>query len=115
MNDLVSQKIQIIKDELKNCCTGNVPKNIAENDHAPVEPPPTINDIITIVNRMHNGTSPVHYRINIELIKYGPVELMEIIHIIISRVWSSNVIPIDWLAGNNSNTNPQNPYTQRHR
>lgn len=85
-------------DELKKCCTGTAVQVIPENDHSPVSPPPTINDIMNIIHKMHNGTSPGQDRINIELLKNGPPELIELIHVIICRAWCTNIIPAEWLT-----------------
>lgn len=85
------------ENELRQFCAGEFTRNIPENDHFPVEPPPTLEEIRRTINTMHNSTAPGKDRINIELIKYGPPELLALIHLIITKAWCSNKIPSDWL------------------
>lgn len=89
--------IQNWDDELKLYCNGSRVRSIPEADHCPVEPPPDVSDIAAIVSKMNNGTAAGQDRLNIELIKSGPPELIEAIHMVIVKAWSSNLIPASWL------------------
>lgn len=44
--------------ELRNASIGTPPENIAEDDFVPLGPPPTVNDVLIIIQSMKNGTSP---------------------------------------------------------
>lgn len=85
------------ENELRTTCKCKPPENIPESDFFPLTPPPDIDQIAGIVQSMRNGTAPGPDRLNIELIKFGPFELMRLIHLVISKAWISNDIPTDWL------------------
>lgn len=83
--------------ELKQYCDGTRPQHVNETDQIPVGPPLTIPEIESIINSMHNNTSPGQDRLNIEIIKYGPAEIIELIHEVITQAWTTNSIPPEWL------------------
>lgn len=82
---------------LKESCNGSPSTLMSEPTHIPIGPPPTIEDIENITQQMHNGTAPGIDKINIELIKNAPSELLELIHQIIVNTRNSNVVPNEWI------------------
>lgn len=95
----VSKRITISQWDLdlRKSCVGTPPANILEDDYIPMGPPPTITDIEAIIQRMRNGTAPGQDHIPPELFKFGPPELFEIVRVLLSRAWCTNVIPDSWL------------------
>lgn len=47
---------------------------------------------------MKNGTSPGPDHLQAELFKNAPAELIELLRIVIERVWTTNIVPADWLT-----------------
>lgn len=85
------------EDELRKYCREKPPGLIPEIDYCPLGPPPTTQQIREILLRMRNGTSPGQDRLNIEMFKCGPDELIEMLQLTLSRAWLTNVIPSEWL------------------
>lgn len=51
-----------------------------------------------MIKDMRNGTAPGVDRINSEILKYAPPELLSILHELITEIWQTNNIPDDWIT-----------------
>lgn len=60
-------------------------------------PPPSFEDVKTIIQNLRNGTSPGPDEINVELLKGAPDEFLEQLRETIETIWISNEAPSDML------------------
>lgn len=83
--------------ELRRYCNDAPPPLITRmDDHHPPAPPPTTAQISDILDKMKNSTAPGTDQINVELLKYGPAELIELMQVILGKEWNDNEIPDEW-------------------
>lgn len=83
--------------ELKSHCRSKPPTPIPENDSQPLGPPPTMNELLEIIMQLRNGTAPGQDQPKSELFRYGNDELFDLLLTIITRVWTTNKVPADWI------------------
>lgn len=82
---------------LNDSCSGSPPPFIEENDFVPLGPPPQLSDIEVIITRLKNGTATGQDNLEVELFKYGPRELTQLVQVALDKAWRTNVIPEDWI------------------
>lgn len=85
------------ENDLRQAFQGTIPEMVEDNDHTPLESPPSFEDIAKIVECLKNGTASGPDRIAPELLKHAPPELIQLITQIIEQVWINNDVPNEWL------------------
>lgn len=61
--------------------------------------PPTLQDVNDALKRLKNNKSPGPDGIPAELLKHAGSEVAKVLHRIVLSVWSSEVLPIEWMEG----------------
>lgn len=67
--------------------------------HSTTIDPPTHQDIIGVLNRLKNNTSPKSYGIPAELLKHAGSEIVDVLLGVVQSLWNNKTMPVEWMKG----------------